>query len=105
MFFLLEFLLALFSLILLLMHNAVATNLAFYTAHLLFKKESSTNPFRRNHGMENRCLKTLICSASLLTALVMIFKVVVFTLTVRLGPITFKGSPYNEKFRIEYFRL
>ena len=33
---------------------AVAINLAFYTVHLVFEKERSINPFRRNHGMENR---------------------------------------------------
>lgn len=51
---LLDFLLALFLLILQLMHGAVAINLAFYTAYLIFDKENSINPFGGNHNVENK---------------------------------------------------
>ena len=46
------------------MHNAVAINLAFYTVHLVFEKESSINPFRRNHGIEKSDCK-VICTFSI----------------------------------------
>lgn len=45
---LLEFLLALFPLMLLLVHNAMIISLAFHIAHLILEKESSIHSFRGN---------------------------------------------------------